>query len=154
MEFASKVRTCLFLTDEAEQAARLYTELMPDSRIDNIVRPDPAGPVLVVEFTLAGAPFMALNGNPEVVPSHLMSISVLTAGQAETDTLWDALLEGGGEPGPCGWLRDRFGVHWQIVPETLPRLMSKGGAAADRVQAALRTMSKIDTAALEAAAAG
>ena len=155
MEFAAKARTCLFLKSDAEAAASFYTSLLPDSRIDNIVRPDPKGPALVVEFTLAGAPFMTMNGNSAETSTHTFSISVLTEDQAETDELWEALCAGGGEPGQCGWLRDRFGVHWQIVPKALPRLMSTGDPAAGaRVQAALMPMGKIDIAGLEAAAAG
>ncbi len=154
MKFGSKVRTCLFLAGDAEAAAAFYTALLPDSRVDATYRPDPEGPALVVEFTLAGAPFMILSGNPDPSPSVLTSISVLTADQAETDALWEALTEGGGEAGVCGWLKDRFGVHWQVVPEALPRLMMGGDPeTAGRVQAALMTMQKIDIAGLEAAAA-
>ncbi|MCP5366797.1 MAG: VOC family protein [Hyphomicrobiales bacterium] len=154
-EFRAKVRTCLFLAGAAEEAARFYVSLLPDSGIDAVVRPDPAGPPLVVEFTLAGTPCMTMNGNPDPVPSHLASISVLTEDQAETDRLWRALLDGGGVEGVCGWLRDRFGVHWQIVPKAVPRLMHGGDpAAAGRVSAALRAMKKIDIAGLEAAARG
>lgn len=160
MHFDARVRTCLFLADQAEEAARFYVSVLSDSRvdsdsrIDSVSRPDPDGPALVVEFTLAGAPFMTLNGNPEMAPSHAFSISVLTADQAETDRLWDLLCADGGEPGRCGWLRDRFGVHWQVVPEALPRLMNGGDPArAQRVQSALMQMVKIDVAALEAAAA-
>lgn len=153
MEFTAKTRACLFLADQAEQAADCYVALFPGSTIDNVVRPDPAGPALVVEFTLAGTPYMTLNGNPEPASSHTFSISVLTDDQAETDRLWQALTADGGEPGRCGWLRDRFGVHWQIVPRALPLLMSSGDAArGQRVQAALMAMGRIDIAALEAAA--
>lgn len=150
----SKLRTCLFLKD-AEAAANFYVSLLPDSRIESVVRPEPTGPALVVEFTLAGAPYMSLAGNPDPVPSHISSISVLTADQSETDTLWAALLADGGEAGQCGWVKDRFGVHWQVVPDALPRLMSGGDAdSAMRVQSALRSMKKIDIAQLEAAFAG
>ncbi len=155
MTGTSKVRTCLFLKQGIEQAARFYVDLLPGSALGQIYRPEPEGPPLVVEFSLAGAPYMALAGNPEPVSSPLTSISVLTADQAETDRLWDALTVDGGAPGPCGWLKDRFGVHWQIVPEALPRLMGSGEpAAVKRVQAALMAMSKIEIAGLEAAAAG
>lgn len=152
--FKAKVRTCIFLKEDAEEAARFYTSLLPGSEVDAVYRPDPDGPPLVVEFTLAGTPYMAMNGNPEPTSSHLCSISILAKDQAETDRLWSTLCEGG-EPGPCGWLKDRYGVHWQIVPEALPRLMSSGDAeAASRVSSALMTMRKIDVAALEAAYAG
>jgi predicted 3-demethylubiquinone-9 3-methyltransferase (glyoxalase superfamily) len=108
----------------------------------------------VVEFTLRGAPFMVLNAPVGGAHSPAASISVLTVDQAETDRLWAALTDGGAES-RCGWLTDRFGVWWQIVPQALPRLM--GGpdpAASARVQAALLTMGKIDIAALEAASKG
>jgi|GEM_PF-66080 len=150
--FAAKVRTCLFLKDAALEAAETYTALLADSAIDAVHRPDPDGPPLVVEFTLAGAPYMALNGCPDVQPSAAMSISVLTEDQEETDRLWDALCAEGGEAGSCGWLKDRFGVHWQIVPKALPRLMQGGDrAAAARVSEALMAMGRIQVAALEAA---
>jgi len=155
MQLDARLRTCLFLAHEAEEVARFYVSVLPDSRIDSVSRPDPDGPALVVEFALAGAPFMTLNGNPEVASTHTFSISVLTADQAETDRLWDVLRADGGEEGRCGWLRDRFGVHWQVVPEALPRLMNGGDPArAQRVQDALMAMGRIDVAGLEAAAAG
>ena len=155
MELLARVRTCLFLERDVEQAAHFYVSLLPDSRIDNVVRPDPNGPALVVEFSLGGAPFMMLAGNPEAQSTHTFSISVLTDDQAETDRLWDALCADGGEPGRCGWLRDRFGVHWQVVPEALPRLMSSDDPEQGRrVQEALFTMGRIDVAGLENAAQG
>jgi len=153
MEFEAKVRTCIFLEHEAEEAARFYVSLISDSHIDNVVRPDPRGPALVVEFTLAGTPCMTLNGNTSVESTHTFSLSVLTKDQAETDRLWSRLCADGGEEGQCGWLRDRYGVHWQIVPEALPRLMNATDPTrAARVQAALFAMKKIDVAGLEAAA--
>lgn len=150
--FRSRARTCLFLASEALEAAEFYCALLPDSAIDAVHRPDPDGPPLVVEFTLSGMPVMALNGNPDPRPSHTLSLSVLTDDQDETDRLWTALCADGGEPGGCGWLRDRFGVHWQIVPKALPRLMHAGDAkAAARVSGTLMTMGKIEIAELEAA---
>jgi predicted 3-demethylubiquinone-9 3-methyltransferase (glyoxalase superfamily) len=132
--------------------ADFYISLVPGSAIETVYRPDPDGPAMVVEFTLAGAPMMVMTGNPQPVPSYMTSISVLTADQAETDTLWNRLSADGGEEQMCGWLRDRFGIHWQIVPEALPRLMHSGdAAAAGRVQGALMQMRKIDISALEAA---
>ena len=118
------------------------------------MRAEPDAPAIVVELSLAGAPLMVMGGNPAFVSSAAISLSVPTSDQAETDRLWNALCAGG-EEGPCGWLKDRFGIHWQVVPEALPRLMSDADpAVARRVQAALRQMRKIDIAALEAAAAG
>ena len=150
--FTAKARTCLFLPDGALEAAEFYTSLLPGSGIDQAYRPDPNGPPLVVEFTLAGTPYMAMNGAPPAQSSHAVSISVLTEDQAETDRLWEALCADGGEGGHCGWLRDRFGIHWQIVPKALPRLMHAGDPqAADRVRSALMGMGRIDIAGLEAA---
>jgi len=151
----AKARTCLFLDDKAEEAARFYVSVMPDSGIDAVYRPDGVGAPVVVEFTLCGAPYMTMNGNPEPDSSHFASISVLTEDQPETDRLWQALLGDGGEEGRCGWLKDRFGVHWQIVPKALPRLVHGGdAAAAGRVMSALMRMNRIDIAGLEAAARG
>ena len=145
--------TCLFFDREGEDAANFYVSLLENSRIEHVVRPDPDAPPVVVLFTLAGAPYMALNGSgSQATFSEAMSISVTTETQADTDRLWDALLEGGGSEGQCGWIKDRFGVSWQIVPEALPKLMSAPDQeAAGRVQAALMTMKKIDVAGLEAA---
>ncbi len=152
MVFSAKTRACIFFTNEAEQAVRFYVSVIPNSSIENVVRADREDAALVVEFSLAGTPYMALNGNPSYQSDHSFSISVLTDDQTETDALWGALLKEGGTAGQCGWLRDRFGLHWQIVPKALPILMSKGGRAAANVQAALMNMSKIDIAALEIAA--
>lgn len=152
MNFSAKTRPCLFMHSGIEEAANFYVGLLPQSKIDNVVKPDVNGPALVVEFTLAGTPYMALAGNPDFKPDHSFSISVLTQDQAETDSLWATLAADGGEPGQCGWLKDKFGVHWQIVPQALPRLMAAGGESAGRVQSALMSMTKIDVAVLEAAA--
>ena len=153
MEFKSRARTCFFLREGAEDAANFYVSILPDSEIDAVYRPDPDGPPLVVEFTIAGTPYMTMNGNPGFAPSHATSISILTEDQAETDRLWDLLTKDGGDEGQCGWLKDKFGIHWQIVPEALPRLMNRGDPqTAARVQAALMKMKKIDIAGLEAAA--
>jgi predicted 3-demethylubiquinone-9 3-methyltransferase (glyoxalase superfamily) len=155
MEFSAKVRTCLWFDKQGEDAARFYVSLLPDSHVENVFSPDPDGPALVVEFTLAGTPFMTLNGGPQFPHSEAASISVLTKDQAETDSLWDALIADGGNESQCGWLKDRFGVSWQIVPEQLPRcLASSDQAAAGRAMQAMMGMRKIDIAAIEAAFAG
>ena len=152
MEFSAKVRTCLWFDAQGEEAANFYVSLLPDSRIENVVRPGPDGPALVVEFTLAGAPYMVLNGGTEVPRTEAASISVLTGDQDETDRLWAVLTAAGGAEGQCGWLRDRYGVSWQIVPETLPRLLADAdGAASGRVMQAMMSMAKLDIAGLEAA---
>ena len=151
-----KVRTCLWYDDQALEAATFYCTLLPESRIERVGRhseeegaPGP-GKVLMVEFTLAGTPYQALNGGPHHVLSEAVSISVLTDDQAETDRLWGALTADGGAEGRCGWLKDRFGLSWQIVPRRLITLLS--GQAAAGVWPALMDMRKIDIAALEAAA--
>jgi predicted 3-demethylubiquinone-9 3-methyltransferase (glyoxalase superfamily) len=147
-----KVRTCLWFNGNGHEAAAFYVSLLPDSFIELELYGDPP---LVVEFTLAGAPMMILNGGPHYRHTPAASISVLTKDQAETDRLWNALIEGGGEESMCAWLVDRFGVSWQIVPEALPRLlMSEDPAAASRAREAMLKMRKIDIAALEAAARG
>ena len=147
-----KVRTCLWFDTEGEDAANHYVSLLPDSHIETVSRPDPDGPALVVEFTLAGTPYMTLNGGPMFKPTPAASISVLTKDQAETDALWARLLEGGGAESMCGWITDRFGVSWQIVPEALPAMMAADDkAAATRARDAMMQMKKIDIAALQAA---
>ena len=95
MEFKSKARTCFFLNNSAEEAAHFYTSVLPNSEIDAVYRPDPNGPALVVEFTIAGVPCMTMNGNPEFQSSYFSSVSVLTEDQEETDRLWKQLLADG-----------------------------------------------------------
>ncbi|HEX5052851.1 MAG TPA: VOC family protein [Planctomycetota bacterium] len=151
----SKVCTCLWFDGDAEAAATFYTSLLPDSRIDDVIRFDPEGQVLLVAFTLGGAPFQALDGGPEYTLTPAASISVVTADQAETDRLWNALIADGGSESRCGWLEDRFGLSWQIVPEVVPRLLAaRDRAAAGRAMQALLGMRRIDIAALEAAYRG
>lgn len=152
MEFTAKLRTCLWFDSQGEEAAKFHVSLLPDSYIENAVRPDPDGTPLVVEFRLAGAPYMILNGGPAFTFNEAVSLSVLTEDQAETDRLWDALLADGGSEGMCGWLKDRYGMSWQIVPKALPRMLSvPDKEAAGRAQEAMMTMRKIDIAKLEAA---
>ncbi len=151
-----KVKTCLWFEDQALPAAEFYCSLIPDSRIDNVGRyPEgngmaEPGKVLIVEFTLAGTPYQGLNGGPHFKLDEAVSISVSTQDQAETDRLWDALTADGGEESQCGWLKDRFGLSWQIVPKRSVELLS--GPKAAQVWPALMQMRKIDIAALEAAA--
>ncbi|MCF3933109.1 VOC family protein [Acuticoccus sp. M5D2P5] len=150
-----KISTCLWFDNDGEEAARFYVSLVPDSEITDIMRPEPGGPALVVTFTLAGTPFMALNGGPQFPQSEAASIVVSTEDQAETDRLWTALLEGGGNESQCGWLKDRFGVSWQVVPKIMiDRLTDPDRAAAKRAMDAMMTMVKIDIAAIEAAFRG
>lgn len=147
-----KVRTCLWFDGKAEEAARFYVSLIPRSRIETVFRPDPDGPPLVVEFTLGGTPYQILNGGPQFRLTEAASISVMTEDQAETDRLWDALTDDGGREDRCGWLKDRYGLSWQIVPRALPRLLSDPDRdAAGRAMQAMMGMRKIEIAQLEAA---
>ena len=151
----AKVRTCLWFDGEGEDAATFYVSLLPNSRIETVYRPDADSAALVVEFTLAGAPYMVLNGGPHYKHTPATSISVLTKDQEETDRLWAALTADGGEESMCAWLVDRFGVSWQIVPEKLVALINADDKpAAARAREAMMTMRKIDIAALEAAFKG
>ncbi|MFN4025088.1 MAG: VOC family protein [Hyphomonas sp.] len=150
-----KVRVCLWFQTGGLKAAEYYVSLLPDSRIDAVFEHGNAADPMVVEFTLGGAPMMILTAGDMYKLTPAASISVLTKDQAETDRLWAALLEGGGQESMCGWLEDRFGVAWQIVPEVLPRLINDADRAAGmRAQQAMLTMRKIDIAAIEAAFAG
>lgn len=150
-----KITTFLTFNDQAEEAARLYTSIFPDSRITNVTRYTsgahlPAGSALTVEFELAGQKYVAMNGGPQFKFSTGISLAVSCANQAEIDALWDKLTAGGGEPGQCGWLKDRFGVSWQITPSNMPELLrSENPAQMQRKMAALMQMRKLDIAALE-----
>jgi predicted 3-demethylubiquinone-9 3-methyltransferase (glyoxalase superfamily) len=149
---------CLWFDTEGEDAARFYTTVFPNSRIVEISRygeanPRQAGTVMVVRFELDGQSFMALNGGPQFTFSEAVSFTVDCADQAEVDRYWDTLSEGG-EQGPCGWLKDRFGLSWQIVPTRLTELLADPDAErAQRVMRAMMEMGKIEIAGLEAAAA-
>ena len=149
-----KVRTCLWFNGNGHEAAAFYVSLLPDSRIEGSHGPE-GGPPLIVEFRLGGASMMILNGGPQFQPTPAASISVLTEDQAETDRLWGALTAQGGEAGHCGWLTDRFGVSWQVVPSALPGwLADPDPAAASRVMRAMLSMRRLDIAALERAHRG
>jgi predicted 3-demethylubiquinone-9 3-methyltransferase (glyoxalase superfamily) len=128
----SKITTFLTFNDQAEPAAKHYVSIIPNSRIVEITRypegaPAPAGSVMVVSFELDGRPFAALNGGPHFTFSEGVSLSVECKDQAEIDLYW-AKLSDGGEEGPCGWLKDRFGLSWQIVPAGIAELVSRPGA--------------------------
>ncbi|MGZ3641307.1 MAG: VOC family protein [Candidatus Limnocylindrales bacterium] len=157
----SQITPCLWLDGRAEEAAELYTSLFADSRIDKVHRAPadnpstPAGAVLTVEFTLAGRPFIGLNGGPEFPFTEAVSFSIDCADQAEVDRYWDALIADGGEPSQCGWLKDRFGVSWQVVPRLLAELL--GGPdpeGAARAMEAMLQMTKLDVARLQEAYEG
>ena len=152
---AAKVRTCLWFDGSGEEAAEFYVSLLPESAIENASRPEPGKPALVVELSLTGTPYMFLNGGPQYRLSPAASIAVRTDSQAETDRLWSALLANGGEESRCGWLTDRFGVSWQIVPDVLPRMLDADDReAAGRAMQAMLKMNKIHIAELEAAFRG
>ena len=145
MNTKSTVSVCLWCDDNAEEASRFYTSLIPNSEVISI------SPVMVT-FTLDGVPFQALNGGPQFKPTEAASIAVSTKNQEDTDRLWSALTADGGLEGRCAWLKDRFGVSWQIVPQILPKLLSSSDRqAADRALQAMLTMSKINIEALESA---
>lgn len=145
-----KVRVCLWFDKGGRAAAEYYVRLLPDSRIDAVLEHGNREDPMVVEFTLGGVPMMILTGGPHYRLTPAASISVLTRDQAETDRLWDALVADGGAESMCGWLTDRFGVSWQIIPEALPRLLGDANrAGAERAQAAMLQMRRIDIAALE-----
>lgn len=150
---------CLWFDTEGEEAARLYTSVFPNSRVVEVERygeagPRPEGTVMTVNFELDGKPFLALNGGPQYSFSEAISFQIDCAGQDEVDRYWNALTDGG-EEGPCGWLKDRFGVSWQVVPRRLTELLSDPDpAAAQRVMQAMLGMRKIEIPELERAAAG
>lgn len=153
-----KVRTCLWFDGTALLAAEFYCSLLAGSRVERVER-YPEGNAMVepgtvagVDFTLAGAPYQAINGGGHFRLTEAVSITVATEDQAETDRLWAALTAEGGTESQCGWLKDRFGLSWQIVPRRATALMY--GPHAAQVWPALLQMKKIDVAALEAAAEG
>jgi predicted 3-demethylubiquinone-9 3-methyltransferase (glyoxalase superfamily) len=156
----SKISPCLWFDGEAEEATKFYVSLLPDSRIEKIQRNTvdspggKAGTVLVVEFTLAGQRFMAVNGGRRFEYTHAISFVIDCADQAEVDRLWAALSDGGAVE-RCGWLKDRYGVSWQIVPSVLPELLGGSDAAgAQRAMQAMLQMVKLDIAGLKKAYAG
>ena len=147
----SKITPCLWFDGRAEEAAKFYTSLFPDSRIDKVHRSPadtPSGPkdsVLTVDFTIDGQPFIALNGGPDFRFNEAVSFSIDCQDQAEVDRYWSALILGGGEPSVCGWLKDKFGVSWQVIPKQLPEyLESPDRDGAQRVMEAMLTMTKIE----------
>lgn len=157
----SKIAPCLWFDGQAEEAANFYVSLLPDSRVNTVMRSPadnpstPKGAVLVVEFTLAGQRFMALNGGPQFPFTEAVSFAITCEDQAEVDRLWDALTQAGGAPNRCGWLKDRYGLSWQIVPKALLELLGDPDRErAGRVMRAMLTMTKLDVAGLERAAEG
>ena len=156
-----KIVPCIWYNHDAEEAANFYVTLFPDSRIDNVMRSptdtpsNKEGDVLVVEFTLAGRPYIGLNGGPIFPHTEAFSMQVRTEDQAETDRLWDAIISNGGEESVCGWCKDRWGLSWQITPKRLLELNTDPDHdRAKRAMDAMLKMRKIDIAAVERAADG
>jgi predicted 3-demethylubiquinone-9 3-methyltransferase (glyoxalase superfamily) len=152
-----EITPCLWFDTQAEEAANFYTSIFPNSKVTEVSHyndagPRPAGMVLAVSFVLDGREFVGLNGGPEFTFSEAVSFQVPCDSQEELDEYWDKLLADGGEPGPCGWLKDRFGVSWQVFPAEMLTLLSdpdQGRAA--RAMAAMMKQSKIDLAAIKRA---
>ena len=156
--YTSKITPCLWFDTQAEDAAEHYTRIFENSRIVHVSRygsagPRPAGMVMVVHFQIEGQDFVALNGGPEFTIDEAISFQVNCESQAELDTFWTELSEGG-EEGPCGWVKDKFGVSWQIVPTRLDELIrDPDEEKAQRVMSVMLGMKKLDIAELERAAA-
>ena len=152
-----KITPCLWFDTQGEEAARFYTSIFPNSRIVDVARygeagPRDAGTVMVVKFELDGQELVALNGGPEFTFDEAISFQIDCADQEEVDRYSEALTDGG-EQGPCGWVKDRFGLSWQVVPARLIELLGDPDEAkAQRAMAAMLEMRKIDIAAVEAAA--
>ncbi len=155
-----KIVTNLWFDGRVEEALELYTSLLPDSRVTNILRYTESGmgetgDIMTADFELAGQSFTIINGGPHYTHSPAMSLLVHCVDQEEVDRLWDGLIAGGGEPSRCGWLVDRFGVSWQIVPTRLGELLASDDAAAvERITQAFLKMDKLIIVELERAYRG
>lgn len=152
--------TCLWFDGQAEEAAHYYVSVFKNSSIGRVSHytegaMQPAGTVLTVEFTVNGHKFVALNGGPQFKFTEAISFQMFCQNQEEIDYYWTKLTEGGGEPGPCGWLKDRYGVSWQVIPERLDEMISDPDTAKSaRAMQAMLSMGKLDIAALEKAYRG
>jgi predicted 3-demethylubiquinone-9 3-methyltransferase (glyoxalase superfamily) len=153
------ITPCLWFDTQAQEAAEYYISIFPDSRIVSITHypesvQDKAGSVLLVEFELAGQPYTALNGGPQFSFDEAVSFYIICEDQAELDHYWDKLTDGG-EEGPCGWAKDRFGLSWQVVPDGMMQLFSDADPGrASRAMDAMMQQRKLDLAAVRAAADG
>jgi predicted 3-demethylubiquinone-9 3-methyltransferase (glyoxalase superfamily) len=157
------IMPCLWFDTQAEAAANHYVSIFPKSKLGKITRygkegkeihGKPAGSVLTVEFEIEGVKFLALNGGPQFKFDEAVSFQVLCETQADIDYFWSKLAEGG-EEGPCGWLKDKFGLSWQVVPTVLPEMLQDPNAGrADRAMKAMLQMRKLDIAALQRAQNG
>jgi predicted 3-demethylubiquinone-9 3-methyltransferase (glyoxalase superfamily) len=156
----SKAILCLWYEGDAEDAANFYAATFPDSHVGKVHRapgdyPDgKEGNALTVDFTVLGFPCIGLNGGPHFKHSEAFSFQVATDSQEETDRYWNAIVESGGSESRCGWCKDKWGISWQITPRVLTDAMTQGGDVAKRAFAAMMTMNKIDSAAIEAAVRG
>ena len=156
----TKNTICLWFERNAEEAARFYTGLFPQSRLGAIHRapsdyPDgKAGDVLTVEFVVAGIPCIGLNGGPRFKHSEAFSFQISTEDQDETDRYWNAIVNNGGLESQCGWCKDRWGISWQITPRVLTEAMAQGGDVAKRAFNAMMPMRKINVATIQAAVRG
>jgi predicted 3-demethylubiquinone-9 3-methyltransferase (glyoxalase superfamily) len=157
----SKIAPCLWFDGQAEEAANFYVTLLPDSRVGKVMRSPadnpstPRGEVLVVNFTLAGQDFVGLNGGPHFKFNEAVSFTINCEDQAEVDRLWNALTADGGSESQCGWLKDRFGLSWQITPKRMGEIFtSSDREGAERAMKAMMTMNKIDIAEIERAFEG
>lgn len=152
-----KITTYLWFDDKAEEAAAFYTSLFDDSKVLSVARDHvgvggPKGRVLMVTFKLAGQEYMALNGGPQFQFNEAISLHVSCETQEEVDRLWSALSADGGEEGPCGWVKDKYGLWWQIIPRVLGEIMeSEDTEKASRAMNAMLQMKKLDIAALRRA---
>jgi predicted 3-demethylubiquinone-9 3-methyltransferase (glyoxalase superfamily) len=158
MATLTKITPCLWFDDQGEEAANFYTSIFPGSRILSVTHygsagPRPEGMVMTVNFELSGQEFVALNGGPDFTFSEAVSFQVSCESQEEVDEYWTK-LSAGGEEGPCGWLKDQFGLSWQIVPTVLDRLIRESDEeTSQRVMKVMLGMKKLDVAELERAAA-
>jgi predicted 3-demethylubiquinone-9 3-methyltransferase (glyoxalase superfamily) len=156
----NKNTICLWYERDAEEAARFYTRLFPESRLGAVHRAPSdypggkAGDALTVEFVVAGIPCIGLNGGPRFKHSEAFSFQISTEDQDETDRYWRAIVEGGGMESQCGWCKDKWGISWQITPRVLIEAMVSGGEVAKRAFAAMMPMRKIDVAVIQAAVRG
>lgn len=148
----------LWFDAQAEEAAAFYVSIFPNSKVGAVsyygeAGPGPAGTVLTVSFTLDGQQFLALNGGPQFTFDEAVSFAIMCEDQAEIDYYWEKLTAGGGVEGPCGWLKDKYGLSWQVVPEAVERMMTDPDEGRrDRAMKAVLSMKKLDLAAIEAAA--
>lgn len=148
-----KITPFLWFDGKAEEAAEFYVSLFPDSAVTGVT-PGPTGAPLVVQFRLAGVEFLALNGGPQFRFNEAISLAIDCRSQAEVDELWEKLSAGGSE-GRCGWLKDRYGLSWQVVPAVLPKLLADPDRAkAARAMEAMMRMTRLDIQALQDAADG